>query len=158
MLKTHERIAVLDDFKGFMLFFYIFVQVMTLPKTFATPEWFAHSKIGGQALPFLSISISDFGPALFFFVIGMAAVCAFENRVKRDGLKAARRHYLYRNLAVVGRRCAVCGQRLVRLLIRLERAVERGVCRRFDVSLFEKRNLVSSFLRLRPACVVSAFP
>lgn len=102
MLKTHERIAVLDDFKGFMLFFYIFVQVMTLPKTFATPEWFAHSKIGGQALPFLSISISDFGPALFFFVIGMAAVCAFENRVKRDGLKAARRHYLYRNLAVVG--------------------------------------------------------
>ena len=53
MLKTHERIAVLDDFKGFMLFFYIFVQVMTLPKTFATPEWFAHSKIGGQALPFL---------------------------------------------------------------------------------------------------------
>ena len=143
MLKTHERIAVLDDFKGFMLFFYIFVQVMTLPKTFATPEWFAHSKIGGQALPFLSISISDFGPALFFFVIGMAAVCAFENRVKRDGLKAARRHYLYRNLAVV---------------IRLERAVERGVCRRFDVSLFEKRNLVSSFLRLRPACVVSAFP
>ena len=88
MLKTHERIAVLDDFKGFMLFFYIFVQVMTLPKTFATPEWFAHSKIGGQALPFLSISISDFGPALFFFVIGMAAVCAFENRVKRGGIKA----------------------------------------------------------------------
>lgn len=160
MLKTHERIAVLDDFKGFMLFFYIFVQVMTLPKTFATPEWFAHSKIGGQALPFLSISISDFGPALFFFVIGMAAVCAFENRVKRGGIKAARRHYLYRNLAVVGIAAAAqfAGNALLRLLIRLERAVERGVCRRFDVSLFEKRNLVSSFLRLRPACVVSAFP
>ena len=102
MLKTNERIAVLDDFKGFMLFFYIFVQVMMLPKTFATPEWFAHSRIGGKTLPFVSMSISDFGPALFYFVIGMAAGFAFRGRASRFGRRSACRHYIYRNLAVVG--------------------------------------------------------
>ena len=102
MLKTNERITVLDDFKGFMLVFYVFVQVMTLPKTFATPKWFAHSVIGGETLPFVSMSVSDFGPALFYFVIGMAAVYAYRRRVALFGKKEASRHYIYRNLTVVG--------------------------------------------------------
>lgn len=115
------RIALYDNFRGIAVILYIVSMMSNLIKNFKLPYWMVHTwspedvttqitegnLLPQKLLPLFNITIADLGPVFFYFIIGLTCVWAFQKRKEKEGLKAAYRHVLYRNLAIIGVACVM---------------------------------------------------
>jgi hypothetical protein len=70
-------------------------------KTFSLPDWMPHTNHGAPGIPYLNFGLFDFGPVLFFFLIGLIVVQSFNRRLEREG-KSAYKQFFFKNAALVG--------------------------------------------------------
>ena len=63
------------------------------------PHW---AGLNGNGIPFFNIGLFDFGPAMFYFIIGLSLVPAYQKSVRRVGKKGACVKLFYRNCTIIG--------------------------------------------------------
>ncbi|MDR1905700.1 MAG: hypothetical protein LBQ27_02125 [Clostridiales bacterium] len=102
---TGERNVLVDNVKGLIILLFAVTNIyFNATLSFDMPEWAIHTG-DIENIPFwsyLNFSLMDFGPAVFFFLIGLTVFPAFSKRVARDGSRAAFKHFFYRNAAIFG--------------------------------------------------------
>lgn len=87
------RINTIDRLRGLSVFLMIIVNFL---KEFEwIPPWMKHAQPYG-------LTFVDFIAPCFFFIIGLTFYISFNNRIEKDGKKAAIRHLYIRGLAIYG--------------------------------------------------------
>ncbi|MDR0751475.1 MAG: heparan-alpha-glucosaminide N-acetyltransferase domain-containing protein [Christensenellaceae bacterium] len=104
----NNRIALIDNIRGLLVLAFIFLHVYVDNTDFRGPEWLVHNgKVADiPIMNFANVSVMDFGPTSFFFVIGLTVFLSFSKRIERSGKKAAYSRYLLRN-AVLFSACKI---------------------------------------------------
>lgn len=97
--KFLSRIALLDNVRGLIILIYIITQTAILYSSFL-PMWLRHDA-GASGIFNTNLGFMDLGPSLFYFIIGLTAVMAFNRRKERLGLRAAYTDFFYRNMTLI---------------------------------------------------------
>ncbi|MCL2798318.1 MAG: hypothetical protein FWD58_09755 [Firmicutes bacterium] len=96
-----KRDGVIDNFRALCMTSYLFSAV-ALYFLAVLPVWLPHwAGIDGNGIPFFSIGLFDFGPVMFFFLMGLTAVPAYRKSVRRIGVAKACVRLLHRNVIIL---------------------------------------------------------
>lgn len=94
-----KRCIPIDHMRGAAILIYLLTQTAAQYASYM-PLWFMHDA-GNSGIPYINLGFMDFGPATFYFIIGLNIVSSFRRRLERKGAKAAYSDMIYRNLALI---------------------------------------------------------
>ena len=81
---------------------YLFAAFMAFYDSFV-PSWVPHDAgLYGNGILFFNLGLLDFGPVMFYFIIGLSAVPAFKKSAASTGKRNTYVRLLHRGLAIIG--------------------------------------------------------
>jgi hypothetical protein len=102
-IKSGQRDGTIDNVRGIAILIYLLGQISQYYKAFF-PAWWGHNAGeggSGNGMWFFNIGFLDFGPALFYFLIGLTVIPSFRKSRMLIGRKAYGKLF-YRNFTIIG--------------------------------------------------------
>ncbi|MGI5842399.1 MAG: hypothetical protein ACOX6H_03835 [Christensenellales bacterium] len=112
-VKQSQRLASIDRFRGIAVFCMIFFQLLNHFGSFGVLTKISEHSIADGIQIFQFTTIADLIAPMFMFAIALSYQLSFNKRVELYGKKAAVKHFVLRNLALIGIGGAFSGINLV---------------------------------------------